>query len=73
MDEIGYEEDSIAALIKTAGLSRARVVTYEHPVTLMSVLLGSSQAQAAANPWKMILEASVPKAMFYCSWFPPLQ
>ncbi|OYW12647.1 MAG: hypothetical protein B7Z55_18125 [Planctomycetales bacterium 12-60-4] len=72
VDEIGYEEDSLAALKAAAGLSTARVVTYEHPATLMDVLLSGAHAQTEVDPWRAILEASVPRAMFYCSWFPPL-
>ncbi len=72
VDEIGYEEDAIAALKTAAGLSTARVVTYEHPATLVDVLLGSAQAKAEADPWRSFLEATVPRAMFYCSWLPPM-
>lgn len=72
VDEIGYEDDALAALKTATGLSTARVVTYEHPTTLMDVLLGSAQVKAEADPWRSFLEASVPRAMFYCSWLPPM-
>ncbi len=72
VDEIGYEEDALAALKTAAGLSTARVVTYEHPATLVDVLLGGVSAKADVDPWRTFLEAGVPRAMFYCSWFPPL-
>lgn len=72
VDEIGFEEDAIAALKTTAGLTKARIVTYHHPAGLLDVLMGNSQAQSNIDPFKVVLEASVPRAMFYCSWFPPL-
>jgi protease IV len=71
VDEIGFEEDALAALKTKAGVSKVRVVTYEHPSTLLDVLSMSSKAQTA-SPWRAMLEASVPQALFYCSWFPPL-
>jgi protease-4 len=72
VDEIGYEEDALQALQAAAGLITARVVTYEHPATLVDVLLSSARAEAKADPLRSLLEASVPRAMFYCSWLPPL-
>jgi protease IV len=71
VDEIGYEEDAIDALKTKIGASKLRVVTYEHPASLLDVFSMNSKAQAA-NPWRAMLEASVPQALFYCSWFPPL-
>jgi len=71
IDQIGFEEDALAALQSKVGLSQARVVTYEHPAGLLDLLSMSSKAQAT-NPWRAMLEASVPQALFYASWFPPL-
>ncbi|HUQ70569.1 MAG TPA: signal peptide peptidase SppA [Planctomycetaceae bacterium] len=71
VDQIGFEEDALAALQSKVGLSKARVVTYEHPAGLLDLLSMSSKAQAT-NPWRVMLEASVPQALFYASWFPPL-
>lgn len=71
VDEIGFEEDAIDALKKKLELDKVRVVTYAHPATLMELLTGSAQAQTP-NPWQAVLEASVPRALFYCSWLPPL-
>ena len=72
IDEIGFEEDSLAALQTQLGLSKARVVKYQSPITLIDVLLGSAKAEAKSQPWQLLLEASVPRAYFYCSWLPPL-
>jgi protease-4 len=71
VDEIGFEDDAIAALKSKLNLTKVRVVTYEHPSSLLDVLSLNSKAQAT-NPWRAMLEASVPQALFYCSWFPPL-
>lgn len=72
IDEIGFEEDSIAALKEKINLKEARVVTYETPTPLMELLTSNSKAQAASNPWNSFLESTVPRAMYYCSWLPVL-
>jgi protease-4 len=69
IDEIGYEEDTLDALKSHLQLSQVRVIKYESPQTLMDVLLNG---QAKSSPWEAILESSVPRAYFYCSWLPPL-
>ena len=48
------------------------MVKYQTPITLFDVLLGSARAETKANPWQVLLESSVPRAYFYCSWLPPL-
>jgi len=70
IDEIGYEEDSIAALKTHLTLSKVRVVKYESPPSLADVLLGSTYSKA--SPWQVLLESSVPRAFYFCSWLPPL-
>lgn len=72
VDEIGYEEDSLEALKVKLGLKSVRVVTYTHPVTALDILLGASAKSNAADKWKAVMEASVPKALYFCSWLPPL-
>ena len=72
VDEIGYEEDAIAALKSKAGLQTARIVTYSHPMSALDILLGGSAQSSAADRWKAVMEASVPKALYFCSWLPPL-
>lgn len=71
IDQIAYEEEALSALQKQLGLKAVRVVTYSHPTTLVDALLGSAQAKAP-DPLKAMLEASVPRALYYCSWLPPL-
>ncbi len=72
IDDISFEEDTLDAFQKHLGLTDVRVVKYSTPITLVDVMLGNAKADAKANPWQAILESSVPKAFFYCSWLPPL-
>lgn len=68
IDEIGYLEDAVDALQTQLGLSEARVVKYEYPATLADLLLGSAQARQPVDPWRAIMESSVPRAMYFCGW-----
>ncbi len=72
IDEIGYEEESIEALKSQLNLKSVRVVTYSHPITLVDVLLGATAKSSSSDRWRAVMEASVPKALYYCSWLPPL-
>jgi protease-4 len=72
IDEIGFQEDALDALKAQLGLDKVRVVKYQAPTTLMDVLIGNAQTEAKAHPWQVLLEASVPRAYYYCSWLPPL-
>lgn len=70
IDAIGYEEDALKELKKVANLETARVVSYHHAVGLTDLLLGSSARRDPMAEWRALLEATVPRAMFYCSWAP---
>lgn len=70
VDEIGYDEDAIKALKSKLGLERARIVRYEFPVTMMELLTGTVKARQPETRWQAILDATVPRAMYYCSWAP---
>ena len=70
IDEIGFEEDALESLKTQLGLEKVRVINYYTQPTLMEVLLGSVQAQQPETMWKTLLEATVPKAMYYFSWAP---
>ncbi len=68
IDQIGFEEDAVTALQAHLKLTSARVVRYHHPPTLLETLL-SSQAQAKPiDPLQQLLEASTPRAMYFCGW-----
>jgi len=72
IDEIGFEEDSLESLKERINLKNPRIVTYETPMSLMDLVLGSSKAQSTSDAWKSFLESTVPRAMYYCSWLPAL-
>ncbi|HTI52190.1 MAG TPA: signal peptide peptidase SppA [Planctomycetaceae bacterium] len=68
VDEIGFEEDAIDALKKKTGFSDVRVVTYEHPLSLVDALMGSSRAPDPATSWQALVDSTIPRAMYLCSW-----
>lgn len=72
IDEIGYVEDAVEALKKTLNLTKVRVVQYERPVTVVD-LLGLGKAEAGPREqWNALIDASVPRSMYFCSWGAPL-
>jgi protease-4 len=71
VDAVGFEEDVLDALLKETGLKEARVVTYEYPPDLTSILTGMIKAESDAQPLKPLLDTSVPRAMYYCGWGSP--
>jgi protease-4 len=72
VDEIGYEEDALKALKEKLGLAKARIVKYHTHQTLVEQLLSSMQVKQPADPIKVLMEASVPRAMYMYSWLPPI-
>lgn len=72
IDEIGYIEDAIAALKSTIKKDKVRVIQYEFPVTVLDLLTAQAQADDPRAQWNALLEASVPRAMFFCSWGGPI-
>jgi protease IV len=72
IDAIGFEEEALEELKKTVNLPKVRVVMYQHPVGLLDPLLGSVKASDPAAQWRALLEMTVPRAMYYCSWGLPV-
>lgn len=73
IDEIGYQDDAIKALKERLKLKEARVVRYVVHTTLIEQILGSTvQAKQPVDPWRALLDASVPRALYICSWWPSL-
>jgi len=70
IDEIGYEDEAVESLKQQLGLKRVRIVSYEFQLTLVDLLTGNMQARQPENEWQRWLEATVPRAMYYCSWAP---
>lgn len=68
VDEIGFEEDAIEDLKKQLKLTEARVVKYETETGLSELLLGARMQQwDPAEQVRKLLEASVPRALYFCS------
>lgn len=73
VDEIGYQEDAFKSLQDKLSLANARIITYEVPSTLAEQILGTSiKAKQPVDPIRTLIEASVPKALYLCSWWPAL-
>ena len=70
VDAIGFREEAIDALKKRLELSKARVVRYEFPLSAIDLLTGAVHARQPENHWQALLESSVPRALYYCSWAP---
>lgn len=72
IDEIGFEEDAIAALQKSLKLEKVRVVEYRSQPQLVDLLLGSKTENVTAAQWQALVDATTPQAMFLFSWLPGL-
>ncbi|MEX0717612.1 MAG: signal peptide peptidase SppA [Planctomycetaceae bacterium] len=72
IDAIGFEEDAIAHLKQHLQLDEVRVVRYETPPALIDLLTGAAEAQRPEAQWQSLMELTVPRAMYYCSWLPEL-
>jgi protease-4 len=70
VDEIGDEQAAIDALKAKLGLTKARVVEFESPVSLLDLLLGSAQARDPEVQLRKLLDMSVPRAMYYFGHVP---
>lgn len=68
VDSIGYLDDAINGLKSKLSLDRVNVVRYQHPLSLSEVLFGSVQAREPVDPVRKLLDASVPRAMYFCGW-----
>lgn len=70
VDEIGFPDAAMDALQQKLGLDDARVVTYYRQPSLVELALGYSEAKSPPSAIQTLLDASVPRAMYYCSWAP---
>ncbi len=73
VDRIGFVEDAVEQAIQLAGLTpdEVHVVQYKPEFSWMEFLLGT---QAKSPGWELeaLLELTVPRAYYLCSWMPPL-
>lgn len=70
VDEFGDRKAALASLKEELKLTDPRVVRYETPASLLESLLGGQAAasRAATDPISRLLEASVPRAMYFFGW-----
>ncbi len=69
VDEVGYEEEALTALAESLSLSKYEVIQYSSMPTILDVILGAS-AQTKHSFAEELMSATVPRAMYYCSWNP---
>jgi protease-4 len=72
IDKVGYLEDAVEQAIKLAGLSpeQVEVVEYRPEFSLAQLLLGAQSRPGALDP-AALLEMTVPRAYYLCTWLPP--
>ena len=70
IDDIKFEDEVAELMQADLKLSKVRVVKYQHTPTLADVLFGSASARQPDPVWQKVLDASVPRAMYYCSGMP---
>lgn len=69
-DQMGFEEEALEALASAAGVSDYEVIEYSSPVTFLDLLVGQASARQQPTLAESLLDAAIPKAMYYCSWNP---
>lgn len=69
VDEEGYEEDALDALAESLGLEEYEAISFSTPLSTLDLLL-SQHANSQTSVLDSLLDAGVPKAMYYCSWNP---
>jgi protease-4 len=70
VDEIGFADKALEALQEKLGLSETRVITYYSQPSLIDLALGTAQAAPRQTSIQTLMDVSVPRAMYYCSWAP---
>ena len=68
IDQIGFEEDAIEALKTQLKLTTVRVIRHRQPATLLDTLLGAQAKSQPIDPLQQLLDASTPRAMYFCGW-----
>lgn len=68
VDEIGYEEDALKSLKSHLKLDDARIVHYEREAGLSEILMGVKTGVGPREQWRELMEQTVPRAMYYCTW-----
>ena len=69
IDEIGYVEDALNAIAKRLKLQSYEAFEYRSMPGLVDSLLGADTTKVPSVA-EQLLDAAVPRAMYYCSWNP---
>lgn len=72
VDKIGFEEDAVEALKGRLNLEKARVIEYQYQPGLLELMNQSVRSSDPEARWRTVLEAAVPRAMYYYSSLPGL-
>jgi protease IV len=74
VDRLGFVEDAIERAIELASLDEddVRVVKYQRPVGAMEMLLFGSQSKKPQLDLSALVEMTVPRAYYLCTWMPAL-
>jgi len=67
VDKIGFLEDALEDLKAQLGLETVRVVSYQLKPTLSDLLMGSKASETDIR-LQALMDATVPRAMYLCSW-----
>lgn len=72
IDGIAFEEEVIDTLQADLNLDSVNVFKYSYTPTPLEILLGGVESRDPEVMWRKAMEATVPRAMYYCSWLPVL-
>ncbi len=72
IDDIAFEDEVIEKLRESLGIAKVRAVKLKHQPSFVEELLGTAKTHSSESMWQKVLDASVPRAMYYCSWLPAL-
>lgn len=70
IDEIGFEEDALQKLQDHLELASVRIVTYQGGLSALDLVLDHLKAANENRDLHRLMDATVPKAMYYTSWAP---
>ena len=70
IDRIGFLDEAIEDLQTHLRLESVRVVRYESPARLIDLVVGMQETNQRESVIRDLLEATVPQAMYFCSWAP---
>ena len=74
VDRLGYIEDAIDRAIELANLDKlnVQVVRYKRPLGTMEALLLGAQSRQGRIDLASLVELTVPRAYYLCTWLPAL-